>query len=170
MGLQIATIKFARNVLNMQDANSTEFDPKTLQPVVIDMPEHNTGNMGGTMKLRKRRTVFQTESSVLKKLYNAQENFVDESHRHRYEVNPKYTHLFEEKGFNFVGLDDSEGLRTEIMELKDHPYFVGVQFHPEFKSRPLEPSPPYLGLLLASCRKLHSYIEKGNHMSPRQVI
>ncbi|XP_078492571.1 CTP synthase 2 isoform X2 [Ciona intestinalis] len=166
LGLQVAAIEFARTVLNMEDANSSELNPNTSHPVVIDMPEHNKGDMGGTMRLGQRRTVFQTEDSILRKLYNQPHNFVDERHRHRYEINPTYIHLYEEKGFMFVG-HDVEGLRMEIMELKDHPYFVGVQFHPEFLSRPIQPSPPYLGLLLASCNKLESYIQRGNRLSPR---
>nr|XP_026692949.1 CTP synthase 1 [Ciona intestinalis] len=169
LGLQVAAIEFARTVLNMEDANSSELNPNTSHPVVIDMPEHNKGDMGGTMRLGQRRTVFQTEDSILRKLYNQPHNFVDERHRHRYEINPTYIHLYEEKGFMFVG-HDVEGLRMEIMELKDHPYFVGVQFHPEFLSRPIQPSPPYLGLLLASCNKLESYIQRGNRLSPRERI
>uniref|UniRef100_H2YNU5 CTP synthase n=1 Tax=Ciona savignyi TaxID=51511 RepID=H2YNU5_CIOSA len=153
LGLQVAAIEFARNVLNMEDANSSEINPNTSHPVVVDMPEHNKGDMGGTMRLGLRRTVFQTDDSILRKLYNRPDNFVDERHRHRYEINPNYIHLYEEKGFMFVG-HDVEGLRMEIMELKDHQYFVGVQFHPEFTSRPIDPSPPYLGLLLAASEKL----------------
>nr|CAB3234414.1 CTP synthase 1 [Phallusia mammillata] len=169
LGLQVATIEFARNILGMNDANSTEMNPDTPHPVVIDMPEHNPGNMGGTMRLGKRRTVFKSDQSVLRKLYNGNRDFVDERHRHRYEVNPSFIHLFEEKGFNFVG-HDVEGMRMEIMELKDHPYYVAVQFHPEFLSRPLHPSPPYLGLLLASCGKLQTHIDKGNRLSPRERL
>ncbi|XP_076819229.1 CTP synthase 2-like isoform X1 [Clavelina lepadiformis] len=169
LGLQVATIEFARNVLNMEGANSTENDPDTPYPVVIDMPEHHGGDMGGTMRLGKRRTVFKTENSVLRKLYNGSRDSVDERHRHRYEVNPDFIHHFEEKGFNFVG-HDTEGLRMEIMELQDHPYFVGVQFHPEFLSRPLHPSPPYLGLILASCGKLESFLKRGNKLSSRDLL
>uniref|UniRef100_H2YNU2 CTP synthase n=1 Tax=Ciona savignyi TaxID=51511 RepID=H2YNU2_CIOSA len=169
LGLQVAAIEFARNVLNMEDANSSEINPNTSHPVVVDMPEHNKGDMGGTMRLGLRRTVFQTDDSILRKLYNRPDNFVDERHRHRYEINPNYIHLYEEKGFMFVG-HDVEGLRMEIMELKDHQYFVGVQFHPEFTSRPIDPSPPYLGLLLAASEKLELYIQRGNRLSPREQI
>uniref|UniRef100_A0A452HDU3 CTP synthase (glutamine hydrolyzing) n=1 Tax=Gopherus agassizii TaxID=38772 RepID=A0A452HDU3_9SAUR len=129
------------------------------------MPEHNPGDMGGTMRLGKRRTVFKTEDSVLRKLYG-DEDFVEERHRHRYEVNPELTGCFEEKGLKFVGRD-TEGSRMEIIELENHPYFVGVQFHPEFSSRPMKPSPPYLGLLLAATGTLSAYLQRGCKLSPR---
>uniref|UniRef100_A0A672MME4 CTP synthase n=1 Tax=Sinocyclocheilus grahami TaxID=75366 RepID=A0A672MME4_SINGR len=112
------------------DANSTEFDPETKHPVVIEMPEHNPGQLGGTMRLGKRRTLFKSTSSVLRKLYGDAE-YVDERHRHRFEVNPELKHHFEDRGFRFVG-QDLEGERMEIIELEDHTYFVGVQYHPEF--------------------------------------
>ncbi|XP_035190045.1 CTP synthase 2 [Oxyura jamaicensis] len=166
LGMQLAVVEFARNCLNLKDANSTEFDPDTKNPVVIDMPEHNPGDMGGTMRLGKRRTVFKTQNSILRKLYG-DEMFVEERHRHRYEVNPELTHSFEEKGLKFVG-HDTEGNRMEIIELENHPYFVGVQFHPEFSSRPMKPSPPYLGLLLAATGTLNAYLQRGCKLSPRR--
>lgn len=165
LGLQIAVIEFARNVLGWEDANSTELDPNTAHPVVIDMPEHNPGQMGGTMRLGKRKTVFKTADSVIKQLYKNCD-YIEERHRHRYEVNPSFVAQFEEKGLNFVGTD-VDGQRMEIVELKDHPYFVAVQFHPEFLSRPLKPSAPYLGFILASHGKLASYLARGCRLSPR---
>ncbi|KAM4700545.1 CTP synthase 2 isoform 1-T1 [Discoglossus pictus] len=165
LGMQVAVVEFARNVLNWKDANSTEFDSSTKNPVVIDMPEHHPGNMGGTMRLGKRKTVFKTNDSVLRTLYG-NTDFVEERHRHRYEVNPELTQQLEEKGLNFVG-HDTEGQRMEIIELRGHPYFVGVQFHPEFSSRPLKPSPPYLGLMLAASGKLNTYLQNGCKLSPR---
>uniref|UniRef100_A0A4W4FWS6 CTP synthase n=1 Tax=Electrophorus electricus TaxID=8005 RepID=A0A4W4FWS6_ELEEL len=167
LGMQLAVCEFARNVLGWADANSTEFDPESKHPVVIDMPEHNPGQMGGTMRLGKRRTIFKTKSSILRKLYGDADH-VDERHRHRFEVNPELKQHFEEKGFHFVG-QDMEGERMEIIELEDHPYFVGVQYHPEFTSRPIKPSPPYFGLLLAAAGKLHSYLQKGCRLSPRDT-
>lgn len=164
LGMQLAVVEFARNCLNWKDANSTEFDPKTKNPVVIDMPEHNPGDMGGTMRLGKRKTVFTTKDSVLRKLYG-DEGFVEERHRHRYEVNPELTHFFEDKGLRFVG-HDTEGKRMEVIELRDHPYFIGVQFHPEFSSRPMKPSPAYLGLLLAATGSLGAYLQRGCKLSP----
>uniref|UniRef100_A0A3B3TTQ8 CTP synthase n=1 Tax=Poecilia latipinna TaxID=48699 RepID=A0A3B3TTQ8_9TELE len=147
------------------DANSTEFDPESKHPVVIDMPEHNPGQMGGTMRLGKRRTIFKTSNSIMRKLYGDAE-YVEERHRHRFEVNPELKSHFEDKGFHFVG-QDVEGERMEIIELDDHPYFVGVQYHPEFTSRPIKPSPPYLGLLLAAAGKLQGYLQKGCRLSLR---
>uniref|UniRef100_A0A8C2GH44 CTP synthase n=1 Tax=Cyprinus carpio TaxID=7962 RepID=A0A8C2GH44_CYPCA len=150
------------------DANSTEFDPETKYPVVIDMPEHNPGQMGGTMRLGKRRTIFKTKNSILRKLYG-DVDYVEERHRHRFEVNPELKQHFEEKGFHFVG-QDVEGERMEVIELLDHPYFVGVQYHPEFTSRPIKPSPPYLGLLLAAAGGLPAYLQKGCRLSPRYEL
>ncbi|XP_039195817.1 CTP synthase 2 isoform X1 [Crotalus tigris] len=164
LGMQLAVVEFARNCLNWQDANSTEFDPNTKNPVVIDMPEHNPGDMGGTMRLGKRKTIFKTKDSLLRKLYG-NEAFVEERHRHRYEVNPELIHFFEDKGLKFVG-HDTEGKRMEIIELDDHPYFIGVQFHPEFSSRPMKPSPAYLGLLLAATGSLSTYLQHGYKLSP----
>ncbi|XP_038160470.1 CTP synthase 1 [Cyprinodon tularosa] len=167
LGMQLAVCEYARNVLGWSDANSTEFDPESKHPVVIDMPEHNPGQMGGTMRLGKRRTIFTTGNSVLRKLYGDAE-YVEERHRHRFEVNPELKRHFEDQGFRFVG-QDVEGERMEIIELEDHPYFVGVQYHPEFTSRPIKPSPPYLGLLLAAAGKLQSYLQKGCRLSPRDM-
>lgn len=86
---------------------------------------------------------------------------IEERHRHRYEVNPDYVAELEKKGMKFVGYD-SEQIRMEVMELEGHPYYVGTQFHPEYLSRPLKPSPPFLGLILASVGKLESYLQQGN--------
>ncbi|KAM9309040.1 CTP synthase 1-like isoform 1-T1 [Pholidichthys leucotaenia] len=167
LGMQLAVCEFARNVLGWEDANSTEFNPESKHPVVIDMPEHNPGQMGGTMRLGKRRTIFTSSTSVLKKLYGDVE-CVEERHRHRFEVNPELKDHFEKKGLHFVG-QDVEGERMEVIELDDHCYFVGVQYHPEFTSRPMKPSPPYFGLLLAAAGKLQSYLTKGCRLSPRDT-
>lgn len=166
LGLQAAVIEFARNVLDLKDANSSEMDPNTTNPLVIDMPEHHPGQMGGTMRLGKRTTVLSKEPSIIRQLYGNPDT-IDERHRHRYEVNPKYVKQLEEKGMRFVGCD-AEKQRMEIMELKDHPYYVATQYHPEYLSRPLKPSPPFLGLVLASVGKLQSYIQRGCRLSPRQ--
>ncbi|XP_078094412.1 CTP synthase 1 isoform X1 [Mustelus asterias] len=168
LGMQLAVVEFARNVLNWSDANSTEFNPNTSHPVVIDMPEHNPGEMGGTMRLGKRKTILKEKNSVLRRLYKNCD-YVEERHRHRYEVNPEMRNNFEERGFRFVG-QDVEGERMEIIELDEHPYFVGVQYHPEFTSRPMKPSPPYFGLMLAASGKLQRYLEKGCRLSPSTPI
>ncbi|KAM9352750.1 CTP synthase 1-like [Symphorus nematophorus] len=167
LGMQLAVCEFARNVLGWEDANSTEFNPESQHPVVIDMPEHNPGQMGGTMRLGKRRTIFKSKPSVLRKLYG-NVGYVDERHRHRFEVNPELIQHFEKQGLQFVGQDE-EGERMEVIELEDHCYFVGVQYHPEFTSRPIKPSPPYFGLLLAAAGKLQGYLNKGCRLSPRDT-
>lgn len=131
------------------------------------MPEHHPGQMGGTMRLGKRTTIFKNTNSILKKLYGNVDQ-VEERHRHRYEVNPAYVEKLESKGLKFVG-HDSEQVRMEIMELEGHPYYVGVQYHPEYLSRPLKPSPPFMGFILASVGKLQNYINHGCRLSPRNL-
>jgi CTP synthase len=107
--------------------------------------------MGATMRLGLKPTFWQpnTEWSKLRALYGLNDESINERHRHRYEVNPAYIEMLESKGMTFIG-KDSTGVRMEIIELKDHPWFVGVQFHPEYLSRVLSPSRPYLGFLAAS--------------------
>ena len=148
LGLQVATIEFCRNVLNLTNANSTEFEDNPAYPAVIFMPEISKTHLGGTMRLGSRPTIWQVNDCKIKSLYGEGKS-VDERHRHRYEVNPDLIEEIEAAGLVFVGKDET-GQRCEIFELKDHPYYVGVQFHPEFKSRPGNPSPPFLGLLMAS--------------------
>jgi len=166
LGFQCAAIEFARNVLHLKGAHSAEVTPDTPHPIIIEMPEHNPGQLGGTMRLGKRVTVFDSETSVLRTLYGGVDR-VAERHRHRYEVNPEYIDQMEKAGMKFVGKDET-GKRMEIMELEGHPYFVGVQYHPEYISRPLNPSRPYLGLILAATGKLTTYVSKGCRMSPRE--
>ena len=151
LGLQVATIEFCRNVLGIKDATSTEFDADAANPAVIFMPEISKTHLGGTMRLGSRPTIFQVDDCVTKRLYGGHDE-VHERHRHRYEINPDLVDQIEAAGLKFVGKDDS-GQRCEIFELDGHPYYVGVQYHPEFKSRPGRPSPPFLGLLLASSGK-----------------
>ena len=148
LGLQVAAIEFCRNVLEMEDANSTEFDNNPGTAAVIFMPEISKTHLGGTMRLGSRPTIWQTDKSKIRKLYGEGKS-VDERHRHRYEINPDLVDAIENSGLIFVGKDET-GQRCEIFELNNHPYFVGVQYHPEFKSRPGKPSPPFLGLLMAA--------------------
>jgi CTP synthase len=145
LGFQVAVIEYARNVLGLQDANSTELNPDTLHPVVMNMPEISTTQMGGTMRLGSRKTIFKGESMV-RKLYGNVDD-VDERHRHRYEVNPSYVEQFESHGLKFVGRDE-KGERMIVFELGTG-FFCGVQYHPEFKTRPLKPSPVFLGFVMA---------------------
>ena len=148
LGLQVATIEFCRNVLGLNAANSTEFDEETPNPAVVFMPEISKTHMGGTMRLGTKPTPFLVEDCKIRRLYGDVEH-VDERHRHRYEVNPELIEEIEDQGLIYVGKDET-GERCEIMELDGHPYYVGTQFHPEFKSRPGRPSPPFLGLLMAA--------------------
>ena len=100
------------------------------------------------MRLGTKPTPFLVDDCKIRRLYHGVEH-VDERHRHRYEVNPELIEQIEGAGLKYVGKDET-GQRCEIMELDDHPYFVGTQYHPEFKSRPNRPSPPFLGLLMAA--------------------
>lgn len=156
LGFQCAVIEFARNVLGRKGATSFEFDNEATDPIVIDMPEHHTGQMGGTMRLGLRESVFQTHDSVLRKLYGNQD-VIQERHRHRYEVNPACVDELEKMGLRFVAKDTTLQ-RMEVLELAEHPYFVAVQYHPEYISRPLRPSPPYYGLILAATGQLDNHL------------
>ena len=149
LGLQIATIEFCRNVLGLAGANSTEFDENVEHAAVVFMPEISKTHLGGTMRLGSRPTIWQVDECKIRTLYGKGDS-VDERHRHRYEVNPDLIEQIEAAGLKFVGKDET-GQRCEIFELDGHPYFIGVQYHPEFKSRPNRPSPPFLGLLQAAC-------------------
>ncbi|PIC13478.1 hypothetical protein B9Z55_027837 [Caenorhabditis nigoni] len=218
LGMQVAAVEFARNVLGIEGANSTEFngDLHEDQQIVIDMPEHNVEEkgLGGTMRLGRRSTVFLTDDCTLHRLYGA--HTVEERHRHRYEVNPRVVPQMARKGFLFVGMGVDEqntdiwdvkkrtdssaelmqmadkaeidllhkiddlchrggdgvtrpAVRMEMFEMKDHPYFVGAQFHPEYLSHPLTPSPPFFGLLLAATGQLSSYFS-GSRSPALQVV
>ncbi|BAT93095.1 hypothetical protein LR48_Vigan05g040000 [Vigna angularis] len=148
LGMQIAVIEYARSVLGLHDATSTEFNPETKTPCVIFMPEGSKTHMGATMRLGSRRTYFEVADSKSAKLYG-NVSFIDERHRHRYEVNPDMVSQLETAGLSFVGKDET-GRRMEIVELPSHPFYIGVQFHPEFKSRPGKPSPLFSGLIAAA--------------------
>ncbi|EOX95219.1 CTP synthase family protein isoform 2 [Theobroma cacao] len=161
LGMQISVIEYARSVLGLERANSTEFDEQTPDPVVIFMPEGSRTHMGSTMRLGSRRTLFQTPDCLTSKLY-CNPQYVDERHRHRYEVNPDVIGVLEQAGLKFVGKDET-GKRMEVLELPGHPFYVGVQFHPEFKSRPGKPSAPFLGLILSARGQLEAYL--GRHQN-----
>ncbi|XP_023768950.1 uncharacterized protein LOC111917501 isoform X1 [Lactuca sativa] len=158
LGMQIAVIEYARSVLGLQNANSTEFDPETKNPCVIFMPEGSKTHMGGTMRLGSRKTYFHVPDCKSAQLYGNQ-SFISERHRHRYEVNPDMVSQLEKSGLSFTGKDET-GQRMQIVELASHPYFVGVQFHPEFKSRPRKPSPLFIGLIAAACGQLDALLKK----------
>nr|GEU30907.1 CTP synthase-like [Tanacetum cinerariifolium] len=158
LGMQIAVIEYARSILGLKKANSTEFDPNTKSPCVIFMPEGSKTHMGGTMRLGSRRTYFLATECKSAQLYGNQ-SFIDERHRHRYEVNPDMVPQLEKAGLSFTGKDET-GQRMQIIELQSHPYFVGVQFHPEFKSRPGKPSALFLGLIAAASGQLDVLLKK----------
>ncbi|KAL2935769.1 CTP synthase [Bienertia sinuspersici] len=163
LGMQLAVVEFARSVLGVEDANSTEFDSetqKTENPYVVFMPEGSKTHMGGTMRLGSRRTYFHVKDCKSAKLYGSA-SFVDERHRHRYEVNPDMIAELESFGMSFTGKDES-GQRMEIIELPDHPFFVGAQFHPEFKSRPGNPSALFVGLIAAATGQLDAFLDNPN--------
>ena len=147
LGFQIATIEIARDVLGLEGADSTEFEPGTKHPVIFIMPEQaGVTQMGGTMRLGAQ-TVLVEKGSKAEALYGADR--ISERHRHRYEVNPGYIDRFEEAGWKFTGRSE-DGTKMEIGELEGHPDFVASQFHPEFKSRPMKPSPLHQGLVDAA--------------------
>jgi len=147
LGFQLANVEFARNVLGMGDANSTEFDPHTAHPVVDLLPEQkNVTKKGATMRLGAQPVIVE-KGSAAEGLYGATE--IMERHRHRYEINPHYIDLMQSKGMKYTG-KSPDGKRMEICELQGHPYFIGSQFHPEFKSRPARPAPLHFGLVRAA--------------------
>ncbi len=148
LGLQCAVIEFARNECKISDANSTEFSQTTKNPVIDLLPNQNLENddVGASMRLGTYPCKI-IPSTFASKIYDNE--IVYERHRHRYEVNNKYRKQLEEKGLIFSGLSPDEDL-VEMIELKDHPFFVASQFHPEFKSRPWDPAPMFNSFIEAS--------------------
>ena len=150
LGMQMAVVEFARDILKLEDANSLEFNEKTKNPVIHIMEtQKNITKKGGTMRLGAYPCVLQ-KGSLASKLYNAEE--ISERHRHRYEFNNEYKKEMEKHGMIFSGTSP-DGQLVEIIELKEHPYFIASQFHPEFKSRPDRPQPLFVGLLAAAKKK-----------------
>jgi CTP synthase len=147
LGMQLAVVEFARSVCNLTGANTTEVDKKTTYPVIDFIPEQVKviceSRYGATMRLGAYPALLKKDS-VVQRLYG--KNKVFERHRHRYEVNPEFIELLEEKGIVFSGRSPN-GILMEFMELPNHPYFVATQAHPEFKSRPMKPSPLFDGLI-----------------------
>jgi len=153
-GMQMAIIEFARNKLNLKRATSSEFDKNGL-PVIGLINEWNKDgkiikgtdkNLGGTMRLGSYDAKLK-DDSLIKSIYG--KSLIKERHRHRYEVNINFREKFEKKGLIFSGLSP-DGKLPEIIELNDHPWFIGVQFHPEFKSRPLSPHPLFSSFIKAA--------------------
>jgi CTP synthase len=153
LGMQIATIEFARNVLKLAKAHSTEFDPGTPHPVIAMLDEQTkVTKKGGTMRLGAQpcQLVVGTKTA---QLYGA--FVVKERHRHRYEFNNAYRERFQKAGFGFSG-HTPDGKLVEIVELSGHPFFIGSQFHPEFRSKPHQPHPLFKGFIAAA----HQYSQK----------
>ena len=148
LGLQCAVIEFARNVCGISDANSTEFSQTTKNPVIDLLPNQDleADDVGASMRLGTYPCKIQP-GTMAKDIYNNE--IIYERHRHRYEVNNKFRNELESKGLVFSGLSPDEDL-VEMIELKDHPYFVASQFHPEFKSRPWDPAPMFNSFIAAS--------------------
>ncbi|NTV23853.1 MAG: CTP synthase (glutamine hydrolyzing) [Nanoarchaeota archaeon] len=150
-GMQMAVIEFARNVCKIKDANSTEIDPETKDPVIDILPEQKKiENLGGTIRLGGKDVEVKKNTKACD-LYSKMER-IRERFRHRYEVNPKYISLLEKNGMVFSGKHPKYDI-MQIMELPKLSYFVGAQYHPEFTSRPLSPNPLYLGLVKAAFKK-----------------
>jgi CTP synthase len=154
LGMQLAVVEFARNVCSLQKANSTEFDSESSNPVIDFIPEQvdivKQSKYGGTMRLGKYPAMLKV-GSVASECYGS--NNIEERHRHRYEVNPEYIECLEKNGMVFSG-KSPDGVLMEFAELRNHPFFIATQSHPEFKSRPMKPSPLFLGLIKASLERV----------------
>lgn len=151
-GLQLAVIEFARNVCKLEDAHTTEVNSRAKHPVIHTMPDQIVNirekHMGGSMRLGAYACQLKEESISIN-CYKKKS--ISERHRHRYEVNNEYREILEQNGMMVAGINKERNL-VEIMELKNHPFFVGTQFHPEFKSRPLNPHPLFMGFMKAAAK------------------
>jgi CTP synthase len=147
LGMQVATIEFARDVCGIEKANSTEFDPETPDPVIslLEEQREKIHSKGGSMRLGTWPTKI-AKGTLAEQIYGA--NDVMERHRHRYEFNMNYRDRMNEKGFVISGTSP-DGTLAELIELRDHPYFVGCQYHPEFQSKPNKPHPLFKGFIEA---------------------
>jgi len=145
-GFQLMAIEFARNVIGLKDANSSELEPSTPQPVVDILPsQKNINFVGGTMRLGIR-TIKLLKGTLVHRAYGS--DIIAERHRHRYTINTKYVDLFENNGFKISGIsEDRDESVIEFMELTNHRFFIGTQAHPEFRSKPLNPSPIFVSFL-----------------------
>jgi CTP synthase len=149
-GFQLATVSFARHVLGLTGANSTEVDPKTPHPVIDLLPEQRkVSDLGGTMRLGGHDVYIERPSRAFE-IYRSEK--IRERHRHRYELNQTYLKKFEEKGMRFTAFSDSRR-RAEIMELEGHPFYMGTQYHPEYVSRPERPEPIYVAFVGACAKR-----------------
>jgi len=162
LGFQVAVIEFARHVLGLDKAHSTEFDPRTPHPVISELPEQKKleGIMGGTMRLGGQDVDLEP-GSLASFLYGGRSR-VRERFRHRYEVEPRFIEQIQAAGLRFTGRHPSQPI-MQAFELPAamHPYFVGTQFHPELTSRPLSPQPLFMGLLSAALAQAHPGVDPG---------
>ena len=150
LGMQLASIEFARNVVGLKEAHSAEFDPNTPHPIIDLLPEQkDIEDLGGTLRLGLYPCKLQ-EGTLAYEAY--QDEVIYERHRHRYEFNNHYRQMMEQHGFVFSGTSP-DGRLVEIIELKDHPWFVAAQFHPEFTSRPTRPQPLFREFVKASLKQ-----------------
>lgn len=152
LGMQMMVIEYARHVLGLRDANTTEMDPHTTYPVIDLMPDQNLENLGGTMRLGKYACQLAPDS-IARRAYGVTD--IEERHRHRYEYNNEFLDSFINDGMRIVGVNPERNL-VEVVEIPEHPWFVGVQFHPELKSRPNKPHPlfrDFIGAAIAQERK-----------------
>jgi len=157
LGMQVMCVEFARNVLGHEDANSTEFDRNTTYPIIdLMLEQRSITDMGGTMRLGLYPCMLQPGTKAAA-AYG--ERRVEERHRHRFEFNNAYREEFQKAGMTLSGLSP-DGLLVEISEIKEHPFMVGSQFHPEFLSRPMRPHPLFVGLLKAAAEKAGVKIKK----------
>ncbi|MEM4781924.1 MAG: CTP synthase [Halalkalicoccus sp.] len=154
LGFQMAVVDYARHVCGLSGAHSAEIDPDTAHPVIDILPEqYEIEDMGGTMRLGAHDTDIEP-GTLASEVYG--DTTCTERHRHRYEVNPEYIQQLEAEGLTFSGRAKN---RMEILELDDHPYFLGTQFHPEFRSRPGRASPPFVGLVDAVLERTRTEVE-----------
>ena len=150
LGMQLMVVEFGRHVLQTDQVNSSEFDIATEHPVIDLMPDQqNIKDMGGTMRLGLYPCILQS-GSIASRAYGVKK--VEERHRHRFEFNNKYREQFAQRGMIYSGLSPDKNL-VEIVELKDHPFMLGTQFHPEFLSRPTRPHPLFLAFMRAAAEK-----------------
>ncbi len=151
LGMQIASIEFARNVCNLSDANSTEFDPDCAEPIIaLQEEQQEIESKGGTMRLGACESIVFPGTLAAKIYENAER--ISERHRHRYEFNSAYKEQMEEQGLVFSSVSALEGL-VEIIEVPTHPHFIAVQYHPEFKSKPNFPHPLFAGFIEAAIKQ-----------------
>jgi len=161
LGMQCAVVEFARNVCSLEGANSTEFDKDAPHPVICLLDEQKTiTDKGGTMRLGVQQAVLQPDSRAAA-CYPTES--ISERHRHRYEFNNQYRQQFAANGMTFAGTSP-DGALVEIIELPDHPWFVAVQYHPEFKSKPTAAQPLFAGFIAAAVERKTDRAERSHEM------